>query len=164
MNCNIIGSRKKMHGHKMSSHFKNLLKNKIHSCKYIEAKNTHTTKAYTVKHREQTLNGCVSISVVLLFSRREAMHQAWRSLDFETRRWRDLVNHGPGNWFSSLYLLNLAGGGVKLLSLMHTLNVILPIIQQAHLPPVFYFHVLTLGSRRYLRETPVKKEKNRKCK
>lgn len=42
---------------------------------------------------------------------------------------------------------------------MHTLNVILPIIQQAHLPPVFYFHVLTLGSRRYLGEMSVKKEK-----
>lgn len=122
-NCHITGTKTKQH--KMvrrlhdQSHFKNLCANKIYYCNYTMG------KKYTNKHYihcaklDQTLSGCVSISkrIVLLFSRWEAMHQTCRSLDFKTCGWGDLVNHGAANWFSSLYLQNLAWGRAKILSL-----------------------------------------------
>lgn len=90
---------------------------------------------------EAAANGRVSISekIALLFYRWEAIHQLCRSLDFRARGWRDLVNHETADWFSSLYLKNLAQGRWKFPSLSTLIECNFVFTQRAHLPPVFYF-------------------------
>lgn len=90
---------------------------------------------------EAATNSHISISeeIALLFYRWEAIYQLCRSLDFRARGWRDLVNHETADWFSSLYLKNLARGRWKFPSLSTLIECNFVFTQRAHLPPVFYF-------------------------
>lgn len=94
----------------------------------------------------------------------EAIHQSCRSMDFKTRGWRDLVNQ------LIFHTLFAEPGRVKSPCPGSLIECNCVLMQQAHLPPVSYFLVLTFGDMSYvcemLRKTNkiyTKKEEKKKC-